>query len=423
MTIELVTGIGETDHVNSVDDGAFNAYAFGTNSYFLKEGTCSLVDNNTVRLSGYEILAQGRHVRIVGNEDVTIENGTVNKNRIDLICLKYSQVSATFIESVVLHVIKGTPTSGVPSAPVIPSGQSSILAGDNPAYIPLYSVRLTGLNPSTPVKCISGSSKLIPLNEHKHDSSDFTGTLPISKGGTGASSASAAIDNLGGVREIHLSSTTSLSYADMAAQIHLNTPSDKKIYVGSFNNNGTIWGWIGQNCGYGYDWYEMLRYDGTASTGPVRVGATLCNGAWYIDEGKLGIARGGTGASTADQARINLGASRIKLLWSNGNPTNPFYAGEVTITGKSSYSFLLILMKGHHTNNDFYWSFYNTGSAGSCTLSGLSSQKQIVGRNVTSGAGDILNFGEGWVCSTYNSGVLVSDAFGIPLNIYGVEER
>lgn len=415
MTIELVTGVAGVAHVDSADVGAYNARSIGIKSYFLTTCTASIGQNNSVILSECEILAEGRHVRIIGSQDITIEQGSMGKSRIDYICLFYDKVSG--IETIVLRALKGTPTTGTPSPPSVPN--KSILNGDTEVYIPLFSVKLTNLSLETPINIINGSSKFFPLAEHKHDSSDFTGTLPISKGGTGASSASAAIDNLGGVREIHLSSTTSLSYEDMAVQIHLSTPSDHKIYVGSFNNNGTIWGWIGQNCGYGYDWYEMLRYDYTSSTGPVRVGATLCNGAWYVDEGKLGIARGGTGASTAEGARTNIGAAKLTRLWNNQSP-GYFSPQTVTVTGKSTYNLLLIYIAGYNGASGFNIVPYPPSGTGAITLEVVAQQYKIAGRQITSATNDSITFGHGYVCSAYGS-VSDNDYYGTPMEIWGMK--
>lgn len=144
----LITGYAGYEHIKSEDDGAFNAAVFGSAQYVLEtqeQFAGSIIDNNTVRIQSGDGLMYGRHFRINPGiyEDVTIENGTSGVNRIDLICMTYEKNGTDETESAYLEVIKGTPTSGTPVAPLYTDG--NILEGATKNQMPLYKVTISGV--------------------------------------------------------------------------------------------------------------------------------------------------------------------------------------------------------------------------------------------------------------------------------------
>ena len=79
---------------------------------------------------------------------------------------------------------------------------------------------------------------------HKHSSSDITsGTLPISKGGTGASTVSDILTNLGNIGKVYSSTPSSKSIAKMTLETiaSLTLPAGTYIIVGNhqWEVNGT----------------------------------------------------------------------------------------------------------------------------------------------------------------------------------------
>lgn len=147
----LITGYAGHEHIQSSDEGAFNAAFFGNEQYVLESGkgnhfAASIIDNNTVRILDGEGLMYGRHFRIEpGNyEDVTIKTGVAGKKRIDLICATYEKKLDDETESVYLQVIKGDETTGTAIVPTYTDG--NILEGAIFNQMPLYKVVIENIS-------------------------------------------------------------------------------------------------------------------------------------------------------------------------------------------------------------------------------------------------------------------------------------
>lgn len=67
----------------------------------------------------------------------------------------------------------------------------------------------------------------------------------------------------------------------------------------------------------------------------------------------LPITEGGTGATTAEEALMNLGALKTTLLWENASPTFNFSSQTITLLS-ADYDFLIILGIGQFENADDY---------------------------------------------------------------------
>ena len=114
MAIKLITGLRETQDIQSEDDGARIYGTISSEDRVLAVGeklAYQVISNNCVRIKSGEILMQGRHIRQAPGTytDLTIDNGTQGQNRNDLIVLRYTKKSDTNIENAELAVIKGTP--------------------------------------------------------------------------------------------------------------------------------------------------------------------------------------------------------------------------------------------------------------------------------------------------------------------------
>ena len=153
MACELVTGSAGTDHVSSADDGSMFASVFGPGRYAVKQGNdlaATLVNSNTVQVETGAGFIDGRYFRVTSAETLTIDSGAQGYNRIDLVGFKYEYDSGTQTETGSLAVVKGTATSGTPSAPTYTDGD--INAGATEAFFPLYSIEIDSITPSDPVK-------------------------------------------------------------------------------------------------------------------------------------------------------------------------------------------------------------------------------------------------------------------------------
>ena len=202
MAIELITGRAGKAHVDSSDVRAFNAYVNASGRYVLHGGGAEMESANDLRVLPAEILVDGAHVRITGaGEEVTLDNGASPYDRIDIVALHYTSVGSddSRVESVTLEVIKGTPvdTGGEAQDPAMPVPGSSILDGSSEVYVPYIRVKITGLVPGDPEEILPGRVQMLRDTITGLMLSDVSGTLPIDKGGTGATDVEGAIEALG----------------------------------------------------------------------------------------------------------------------------------------------------------------------------------------------------------------------------------
>lgn len=161
MSIELITGMGGTNHVDSEDVGALNAELIGNGNYLLSGCEVTMTDANTCHVAAGELLLQGRHVRIKGaGEDVSIGNGQAGYNQRYLICLVYSKATSG-IETVGLQAFAGAKTTGAATDPAVSAG--SILGGDTNVVVPLARLELTGLSVGTPAVMLDSVKGLAAL--------------------------------------------------------------------------------------------------------------------------------------------------------------------------------------------------------------------------------------------------------------------
>lgn len=195
MALHLVTGYAGKTHITAADHGALNAGIFGNKDYVLNTGnTFSAVPltANTIKILDGEMILHGRQIRMEAGdyEEVTVENGTTDQKRNDLICIRYTKNAETGIESVSCVTIKGAPDA---SSPVDPSyNTGSILDGTLIVDFPLYRVPLDGLN----------VGELVPLFETKDSLADrmeeAEGSVEALKKGTTPAGKAKDADTLDG---------------------------------------------------------------------------------------------------------------------------------------------------------------------------------------------------------------------------------
>ena len=147
MSVHLITGYAGKAHIRSQDARSFNKAMFGDGQFVMEIGNqlkASMIDNNTIRILDGDILMQGGHIRVEGNNDMTITTGTAGMNRNDLIVMTYEKNADTGIETARLEVLQGEPTaSNKAKDPLHVYGDLSQNAVKN--QMPLYRVTVAGV--------------------------------------------------------------------------------------------------------------------------------------------------------------------------------------------------------------------------------------------------------------------------------------
>lgn len=217
MSIKLITGLKTTADIQSEDDGARIYGTISTGDIVLDVGekfNYEIKSNNCVRIKSGEIIMQGRHIRQEPSTytDLTIENGTQGQKRNDIIVLRYTKSSDTEVENAELAVIEGMPSESA-TDPAITEGD--IFGGDLIHEMALYRVSINGLNISSVTKMF----RIMPKYDgHTHSAGEIEiGTLAISQGGTGATTASEALINLGGASTKTYSTTLTTTWTGSSA--------------------------------------------------------------------------------------------------------------------------------------------------------------------------------------------------------------
>ena len=185
--LHIVTGFRGEPHVKAEDHGALNAAVFGSGEYVLKNGNqfaATVVSNNQVRVLDGCIMMQGRHIRLEEGSyvDLSIENGSQDTYRNDLIVARYTKDATSGVEDCNLVVIKGTAVSSNPADPAYTSGDiinDHALQND----MLLYRVPLVGLNVQALVPLFSTSNVSFQDFGSKQDKTDsLTAGTTISDG-------------------------------------------------------------------------------------------------------------------------------------------------------------------------------------------------------------------------------------------------
>lgn len=156
--MNTITGHKGEAHVTAQQQRDIYAGIFGNESYVLNVGnklSAELVNNNTIRIkNGVAVLAGGHAVNIDnGNyESVTIQNGTVGYNRIDIIAIHYYLNND--IEQAEIVVFQGEPSTDTAYSPDIPGkglnpdgtywDAFTIRQGALNYYFPIYRINISG---------------------------------------------------------------------------------------------------------------------------------------------------------------------------------------------------------------------------------------------------------------------------------------
>ena len=175
--MDIVTGFKNTAHITSWQDRDLNQGIFGSDTYILGVGSklaATIISNNEIHIADGVIMMQGcQGVVQKGTYDtISIDNGSQGMLRKDLICIEYTKVSGTGVESLAWKVVKGTPAASSPSDPSVTSGD--IQNGDSPVQVPVYRVNMNGLTLESVEALVDTTQPITGIGTLYHDS--YAGT-------------------------------------------------------------------------------------------------------------------------------------------------------------------------------------------------------------------------------------------------------
>lgn len=182
MGVKLMTGATGEQNIQAADDRECLAGITGLDSYVFPTGSqlkATLVDANTVTISTGAGSLQGSRFRCSTTTTVTIQSGTQGQFRHDIIVLHFSRETSGR-EDLEFQVLTGEPAAseGAAADPVYTAGD--LLKGDAEAIMPLYRVRLSGINAADPEPLFS---VLMPLADLEKSVSDATTVERLHDGG------------------------------------------------------------------------------------------------------------------------------------------------------------------------------------------------------------------------------------------------
>lgn len=199
----LITGYWGEPHVTAENDRGINAAIFGKGRKVLPVGEqfrAEYIGNNTIRVYDGKLVDNGAAAGIPAGQfiDLYVAETGQGKYRNDLIIFKYTQDTSTLIETGTFEVLKGAESSGTPTDPALT--QNDLLSG-SAIYdeMALWRVSVAGATISAPVQLFDVVN-LSDVGDHTHSADDIdSGTLPLTRGGTGGTSAATARTKLGAV--------------------------------------------------------------------------------------------------------------------------------------------------------------------------------------------------------------------------------
>lgn len=167
MGVKLMTGATGEQNIQAADDRECLAGITGLDSYVFPTGSklkATLVDANTVTIGTGAGSLQGSRFRCSTTTTVNIQSGTQGQFRHDIIGLRFSRETSGR-ESLEFAVLTGEPAAseGAAADPAFAAGD--LLKGDAEAFMPLYRVKLSGINAADPEPMFSVLTPLATLGD------------------------------------------------------------------------------------------------------------------------------------------------------------------------------------------------------------------------------------------------------------------
>ena len=167
MGVKLITGATGEQNIQAADDRECLAGITGLDSYVFPTGSqlkATLVDANTVTIGTGAGSLQGSRFRCSTTTTVNIKSGTQGQYRHDIVGLHFSRETSGR-EGLEFQVLTGEPAAseGAAADPAYTAGD--LLKGDAEAFMPLYRVKLSGINAADPEPMFSVLTPLATLGD------------------------------------------------------------------------------------------------------------------------------------------------------------------------------------------------------------------------------------------------------------------
>lgn len=167
MGVKLMTGATGEQNIQAADDRECLAGITGPGSYVFPTGSrlkATLVDANTVTIGTGAGSLQGSRFRCSTTTTVKIQSGTQGQYRRDIIGLHFSRETSGR-EGLEFQVLTGKPASSEAAAADPAYTAGDLLKGDAKAFMPLYRVKLSGINAADPQPMFSVLTPLATLGD------------------------------------------------------------------------------------------------------------------------------------------------------------------------------------------------------------------------------------------------------------------
>lgn len=167
MGVKLMTGATGEQNIQAADDRECLAGITGLDSYVFPTRSrlkATLVDANTVTIGTGAGSLQGSRFRCSTTTTVKIQSGTQGQYRRDIIGLHFSRETSGR-EGLEFQVLTGKPASSAGAAKDPAYTAGDLLKGDAEAFMPLYRVRLSGINVADPEPMFSVLTPLAALGD------------------------------------------------------------------------------------------------------------------------------------------------------------------------------------------------------------------------------------------------------------------
>ena len=167
MGVKLMTGATGEQNIQAADDRECLAGITGLDSYVFPTGSqlkATLVDANTVTIGTGAGSLQGSRFRCSTTTTVNIQSGTQGQYRHDIVGLHFSRETSGR-EGLEFQVLTGEPAAseGAATDPAYTAGD--LLKGDAEAFMPLYRVKLSGVNAADPEPMFSVLTPLATIGD------------------------------------------------------------------------------------------------------------------------------------------------------------------------------------------------------------------------------------------------------------------
>lgn len=185
MGVKLMTGATGEQNIQAADDRECLAGITGLDSYVFPTGNqlkATLVDANTVTIGTGAGSLQGSRFRCSTTTTVNIQSGTQGQFRHDIVGLHFSRETSGR-EGLEFQVLTGEPAAseGAATDPAYTAGD--LLKGDAEAFMPLYRVKLSGINAADPEPMFSVLTPLATLGDSVSHYKDQYGWYIVEIGG------------------------------------------------------------------------------------------------------------------------------------------------------------------------------------------------------------------------------------------------